>query len=107
MNHPTLDRDVAEAIYKLLGDTYETAAWHETPDDRDPHRPHERIPLPSFSETIRLLPKIGERKGWYGRTGEDALMIWNIVSDCAHRYVAAPSPDQGMKEVSNYLRKIL
>lgn len=117
MNHPTLDRDVAEAIYKLLGHTYETEkSWCIAKDgDFGCYEPldissyedeylsnyKEVIPALDFSETIRILPKIGEKKEW----SENGL--WGTADDLARDYMLAPTPEQGMKEVSNYLRKIL
>ena len=114
---PTLDRDVAEAIYKLVGE-YETewildSAPCDVPacncpdthsmkvrlDDVFPHPGF--IPLPSFSETIRIIPRIAEKLEW----SENGL--WGTADDLARDYMLAPSPEQGMKEVSNYLRKIL
>jgi len=110
---PTLDRDVAEAIYELLGDTYETERYWYSPAIGMPitwklltHKPNpinaSWYPAPDFSETIRLLPKIGEKKGWdEGRVLQPEMykMVW--------AYAFVPTEEQGMKQVSEYLRKIL
>jgi hypothetical protein len=110
MNHSTLDRDVAEAIYKLLGwlDVAKHYGKHRggyKAHSTDPMshscRRNGCIPLPDFSETIRLIPRIAEKLEW----SENGL--WGTADDLARGYMLAPSPDQGMKEVSNYLREML
>lgn len=115
---PTLDRDVAEAIYKIVGE-YETAQrWAfklaclrgELRDayliDRGTVITADKvsIPAPDFGETIRIIVQIDKKRdGSYDE--EDWLtMVYCVITQ---KYMFAPSPEQGMAEVSNYLRKIL
>lgn len=63
------------------------------------------IPAPNFAETIRLLPKIGEKKGWgtlhiHGHTS-------TIANDVMMDYMLAPTPEEGMERLSEYLMKLL
>lgn len=119
MNHSTLDRDVAEAIYKLLGwlDVAKHYGKHRggyKAHSTDPMshscRRNGCIPLPDFSETIRLLPKIGEKKGWGMNNeyqGDEEPMREYYAKELSIIYMDAPSPFEGMAQVSAYLRKIL
>lgn len=120
---PTLDRDVAEKIHILVGD-YETEVfWGDKHMCRaydcvhcdSPFRDEGSIPFPNFGETVRILTKIGEKKGWNQETfslanghkthtlGDHDIHATNMLID----YMNAPTAEEGMKQVSIYLRRIL
>ena len=98
----TLSLSCSRKIYELLGDTYETEKHHsiwrgETVLDIETGS----IPAPSFSETIRLLPKIAEKKGW--EDYECALFLYDVYP----LYVYTATEEEGMAKVSEYLEKTL
>lgn len=97
-NMTTLSLETSRKIHDLIGD-YETCEWHEVADDRDPHRPHERIPTPNFSELIRILPKIGEGKDWGN--------IYNSAYLLVDKYMDAVDEKEGMKAVERRLLSFL
>ena len=68
------------------------------------------IPAPSFSETIRLLPKIAEKKGWkdYVNRNEDSgCGMWDVAEDLTCFFVEATTEAEAMAKVSEYLEKML
>ena len=89
----TLSLSCSWKIYGLLGDTYLTQARWQLPE--------ECPPAPSFSETIRLLPRIAEKKGW----SENGL--WGSADDIAQMYMLSDTEEEGMEQVSNYLEALL
>jgi len=123
----TIDRDVAEAIYELV-DYYETeqAAEVDCPcvEEGYPSCAPD-LPLPNFSETLRILPKIGETKEWFnfenvlvcptcGVPNQDECVHAPPFDELLHRfayitlkYMESPTEEEGIKRVSAYLRKIL
>lgn len=60
-----------------------------------------RIPAPNFAETIRVLPRIGEKKGW------SDLDQGIYRDDIAMLYAEAPIEPEGMDDVNSYLLKLL
>ena len=83
---PTLDRDVAEAIYRLVGE-YETEDFEE--EVREPWVVC--IPLPNFAELIRIFPKVGEAKGWdYYRNDYGLPSICGFASVLTGFYMKPP-----------------
>jgi hypothetical protein len=117
----TLGLSCSKKLYELLGETYETEMhWkchhffkpfltenRESDQDWEGQRNEpesERfryIQAPSFSETIRLLPKIAKRKGW--KDYECPLFF----QDVGAIYMSAPTEEEGMKQVSDYLEALL
>lgn len=66
------------------------------------------VPLPNFGEVIRILPKIGEKKGIRNYGGPKHINLlhhhgWWLTK----LYMNATTPEQGMKEVGTYLRTLL
>lgn len=106
MTNPTLDRDVAEKIVKLVS-TYETRVTgsyfiHDMGIDE----PDELLlPMPDFGEVIRILPKIDAAIWRYRPTGYPLLTFYS--AELVRLYMLAPTPEQGMKDVSDYIRKLL
>lgn len=62
-------------------------------------------PAPTFSELIRVLPKIGEKKGWEGERFS-FVPPHHVLHIIAH-YMNAPTEAEGMQAVEEYLMKIL
>lgn len=65
-------------------------------------------PAPTFSELIRVLPKIGEKKGWpetHFCKGE--ISACSVTEDIACAYMLASTEPEGMKAVEEYLLKLL
>jgi|CXWK01.1.fsa_nt_gi hypothetical protein len=108
-----LTLECAKKIYELLGE-YKTLQRVSPNDDcgscyeGDAHKPSGKcIPSPDFAETIRLLPHIGEAKkdsvdgnGWIYRSEVYAGIL-------AEKFTLAPTPEQGMIEISEYILKII
>lgn len=70
------------------------------------------IPAPSFSETIRLLPRIAEKKGWiYWVEEKDELenleKLAEVTQGICWQYTKAKTEEEGMKQVSDYLEALL
>lgn len=128
-----LNLEASKKVYELLGDTYETEFfWDKWCEHIYPCMPSDHklkvhseadftkdgselyfyepsddaISAPNFSELIRLLPKIGEKKGWSVIDGypTEALAKAQLMTEM---YMLAPTEEQGMEEVSKYLLKIL
>lgn len=110
----TLSLSCSKKLHALLGDTYETKwAWFNNDGEMGmtlgwelvffgwarETKGYEWHPSPSFSETVRLLPKIAEKKGWNGYQLE--LEFISTV------YATAPTEEKGMEDISEYLEKIL
>lgn len=115
----TLNLEASKKVYELLGDTYETEnEWKRTKSypfhvNRKEWRSAKETRLesfntPTFPELIRLLPKIGEKKGWLKTTfcmGD--VSARTVGEDLTWLYMNAPTEEQGMEEVSKYLLKVL
>lgn len=120
----TLSLSCSKKIYELLGETYETEnKWFKrdaavaisdywvpplnwtTPEDmKETKSEPYKYPAPTFSETIRLLPKIGEKAGLDGYGKES---IGTVSEKCMLLFQEAPSEEEGMKRVSDYLEALL
>lgn len=113
----TLSLSCSKKLYELLGDTYETGSkhcreriksvWHPwfTSNGTWPvnHNDLEQVPAPSFSETIRLLPRIGRLQGWTVWENPTPVSLQALVMN----YMYAPTEEEGMEQVSNYLEALL
>ena len=118
----TLDLETSKLIYKTIGDFDTEKTWYDCGSNiwncgdwaeamnngKDyaqstaPGYGIKTIPAPSLGETIRILPKIGEERGWDNG--------WYRVMDAVNLaciYISAPSPEEGMKQVGEYLTKLL
>jgi hypothetical protein len=63
-------------------------------------------PSPTFAELIRVLPRIGEKKGW--KRHGTALKSTGICSyDLVDIYQDAPNESEAMKACEDYLMKLL
>ena len=116
---PTLNLEASKKVYELLGwlDVEKHFGKHRGSNKVHPTDPMSHscrrdgcIPLPNLGELIRLLPKIGEKKGWefeefFGRVTIAKVRI--VAYHLANYYLEAPSPEEGMEEVSKYLLSII
>lgn len=130
-----LNLEASKKVYELLGDTYETEffwdKWceHIYPCVPSDHKlkvhseadftkdgselyfyepSDDAISAPNFSELIRLLPKIGEKKGWSEDVWDsNRINLRRMSHILAEIYMLAPTEEQGMEEVSKYLLKVL
>ena len=123
----TLSLSCSKKIYELLGETYETEnKWFKrdaavaisdywvpplnwtTPEDmKETKSEPYKYPAPTFSETIRLLPKIAEKKGWTPSNPlEKSTELDRTANECVWIYMTANTETEGMAEVSEYLEKI-
>lgn len=115
MNMTTLSLETSKKIYELIGE-YETekvwVTWADT--DGIEHGPniwlvfdlvglkegeYDCSPAYGFSELIRILPKIKDKK-FPGSLG------W-LAADLAIAYMDSTTEKDGMAEVEDYLKKIL
>jgi hypothetical protein len=111
----TLSLSCSKKLYELLGETYQTKGYWVPGLDMDGPVPtptfevhskyygaaKQRFPAPSFSETIRLLPKIAKKKGW---ADYECPLFFQDVGTI---YMSAPTEEEGMKRVSDYLEALL
>jgi len=125
MTHLSLE--ASKKIFDLIGD-YETEQSYSEREEEDctcgyhGEPGYTLTPRPNLGEALRLLPKIGEKKGWVpyhaavlSKAQKEARGVWHPtiewvevkVRHCADLYAAAPSPEEGMKEVSKYLLSII
>lgn len=111
-----LDRDVAEKIYELVGEhETENEYRHLTFDIYQLIRRKKKytgislgcFPAPDFSETIRILPNIGGKKGWERDEVTNKISMRRVSHILAEIYMLAPTAEEGMKNVSDYLRRII
>ena len=112
----TLSLEASKKLYELIGE-YETELhWAVAkPNEMSCFEPLDIsgweneylekwqafIPAPNFAELIRVLPKVGEKKGW--SPYDEPLDIKHLVS----RYIFAPTEPEGMHQVEEYLMKLL
>lgn len=111
--------EASKKLYELLGDTYETRfKWYHpwlttgVPEIRLSGKVPKIInylfgdvPAPVFSELLRLLPKIGEAKGWEyeeGCLGQEIQLLCECISEI---WMLAPTEEEGISEVGEYLLK--
>lgn len=112
----TLSLSCSRKIYELLGDTYTTEhRWHKRgvsfspvpygwtiPDDAQTRTVElYDYPAPSFSETIRLLPKIAEKKKL-----NEHIFRSHVIS-IVGSFMLAPTEEEGMAKVSEYLESLI
>lgn len=109
----TLSLSCSKKLYELLGEKFNTEQhWAEVTDSDGETAKYSVVdyyncsdvncvPASSFSETIRLLPKIAERKEW--KDYECPLFF----QDVGTIYMSAPTEEEGMKRVSDYLEALL
>jgi len=131
----TLSLETSRKLEKLIGKV-ETELTYERITDRDSGEwlsweilrtpfsdevckhfklKHEQHPAPSFSELIRLLPLIGEKKEWAvyritfskGREQTDIGDAGLYAGELANMFMSAPTPEDWMRQVDEYLIKIL
>lgn len=114
----TLTLPASKKVRELLRKTYETKLSYEDEDTGlGTHETDECclknhcIPLPDFSEIIRLVPSIIKAKGW-----EEGKGTWPVQYEgkrlmLARRwsmfYMDAPSPEEGMRLISEEILKLV
>lgn len=107
----TASLELSRKIYELLGE-YETKKKHPVMSCgcKDPsscmfaNQVEYYIPLPNFAELVRILHKIGEKKGWTVKTQPNATFVaWTLTE----KYMFATSEPEGMQEVEKYLTPLL
>jgi len=67
---------------------------------------------PDFGETIRLLPLIAKKKGWLI---QDTCFVYDgmtqklpvVMEHLAYEYMLAPSPEEGMRLISEEIMKLV
>lgn len=110
-----LSLETSKKVYELCGDikTEMTYAYNLDGeydllrnDDVQEHLAGD-VPAISFSELIRLLPKIGEKKGWRVGGARAAGQLVNKLVRITALYVNAPTEPEGMAAVESYLLSIL
>ena len=114
MTHLSLE--ASKKVYELVGE-YETEKhWSRSTKGKVmPWRfgyfsktmGTEIIPAPTFAELIRVLPKIGEKKGWPVSGARLAGKMVNKLVRMTAIYVGALTEPEGMAAVEEYLMKLL
>lgn len=124
----SLSLETSKLIFDLVGE-YPTRLHWKSYIDRDTgerymdRHPSEvdyfasafAIPAPDFGETVRIMVKIGEKKGWNNRetaylshiNGKMIYHVSDVIYTLSEKYCYAPSPELGMEEVDTYIRKVL
>lgn len=120
MTAATLSLSCSRKIYELLGDAYGTSR-HWDPefgrlcrcgDGPEEFRHLTAVPAPNFSETIRLLPKIAEKKGWIywveeKNELENLEKLAEVTQGICWQYTKTKTEEEGMAKVSEYLENAL
>lgn len=102
----TLNLEASKKVYELLGDTY--ASEREYSPQEGYNTGGFVYPRLNFSELIRLLPKIGEKKGWSEDVWDsNRINLRRMSHILAEIYMLAPTEERGMEEVSKYLLSVL
>ena len=65
------------------------------------------IPAPNFAELIRILPKIGKKKGWGMSQWKHPNDVTQICNSASLRFMNAPTEPEGMAAVEGYLMKLI
>lgn len=108
----TLSLEASRKIFELIG-KYETERrWIYTGkwkvvkprvyDTEKTIHSSEGFPAPTFSELIRVLPRIGEKKGW-----EPIKQVSDIARWMLFTFMTTHSEPQAMRDIETYLEKIL
>jgi len=63
-------------------------------------------PAPTFAEVLRILTKIGEKKGWTAFSSEQFSTTFHAET-LLRIYMSASSEEEGMRAVGEYLIKLL
>lgn len=118
-----LSLEPSKLIHAVIGDFETENEWfkpHWNEDRWILQRRHKEddggtgdYPAPTFAELIRVLPRIGEKKGWsdkittnkYGEILDSE--VWQKVCKIVAKYMDAPTELEGMKAVEEYLMKLL
>lgn len=118
----TLSLETSKKIYELVGEYETEKSWTKHFRINDAlctavHIPEGRFnllkagyevtPAPTFSELIRILPKIGEKKGYKMDVFSSGLNTFKLASDLTDMYMDAPTEEEGMEAVEEYLKKLL
>lgn len=113
----TLSLECSKKIYALIG-PFDTqiinmkgvAGWQEYRVD-DAIRllmkngTYPWLPRPNFAEVVRILPKIGEKKGDVIDMSPNQYSFWSLVMTGLYR--DAPSEPEGLQQVDAYLSQLL
>jgi len=121
----TLSLETSKKIYELVGEYGTEWKWERITDKntgewllweklRTPFNDeiceyfgiaHERYPAPTFSELLRILPKIAEKKGDW--SWANFSHIRDRAADLCEKYYSAPTEPEAMAAVDKYLSKLL
>lgn len=114
-----LSLEPSKRIHALIGDYETEKRWREydvpgssvnlePTNDRLRLVTKQNYPAPTFAELLRVLPRIGEMKGWTkAHRLQDIPTISNVRNKLSRLYSCATTGEQGMKDVENYLMKLL
>lgn len=109
----TASLELSRKIYELVGE-YETEEFYEDNDGWTNAQTgeHDYIPRPNLAELIRILPKIGEKKGWDENARIagfpiESMKIFERINNIVLGYMFAPTEPEGMKAVEDYLLRLL
>lgn len=104
-----LNLDLSRKIYELVGE-YETDKYWVDYDDTGPHLsetglipkyPYQTcFPAPTFSELIRILPRIGEKLDWRSHLEMHSQKL-------LEKFMLATTDQKGMEAVEAYLEKLI
>lgn len=82
-----------------------TPEWSKIIDDR--LRGLKIVPTYTFSELIRVLPKIGEKMCWNSGFGRTGTCLIDVLYNMSIIYMNAPTEPEGMQAVEDYLMRLL
>jgi len=127
----TLSLEASKRVFELIGE-YETdnrhndslpkntkkylgSGIHVTDPLSHSCRRQGCAPAPTFAELIRVLPRIGEKKGWAeyrltlseGEKSKDIGEAGVTAMNMGLEYMSAPTEPKGMAEVEEYLMKLI
>jgi hypothetical protein len=107
----SLPPEPSRAIHALLGN-YETKYFYDDEGELFPFNDGYSyydgcVPAPNFAEVVRVMIKIGQKKGWMMMGGVASQDTHFITTKLAWTYAMAPTEPKGMEEVGKLLMKLL
>lgn len=107
----TLSLEASKKIFELIGEYETEKIFHSIYIDRfivivrAGTLSRGDIPIPTFSELIRVLERFWEKKRWIVDETDNDLCL--DIARMAILYADAPTEPEGMKAVEDYLMKLL
>lgn len=100
MPHDTLSAKTSRMIFDLIGNFPTKKRWDQS-NFGYLLTEHGAVPAPDFGETLRIIVKIGEKKGF------TPLNTRRSLDRIAEEYIDAPTPTLGMEAVDKMVAGLI